>query len=61
VVRVSLGKQFSRPNLEKTHHKKRAGGVAKSVGPEFKSKYCKKKKKKEKKEVKTCGHTAFGC
>jgi hypothetical protein len=34
-----------RPYLEKTHHKKRAGGVAQSVGPEFKSQNCKKKKK----------------
>jgi hypothetical protein len=24
------------PYLEKTHHKKRAGGVAQCVGPEFK-------------------------
>jgi hypothetical protein len=26
----------SRPYLEKTHHKKRAGEVAQGVGPEFK-------------------------
>jgi hypothetical protein len=25
--------------LEKTHHKKRAGGVAQGVGPEFKPQY----------------------
>jgi hypothetical protein len=32
-----------RPYLEKTHHKKRAGGVAQGVGPEFKLQYHKKK------------------
>jgi hypothetical protein len=32
------------------YHNKRAGGVAKGVGPEFKSQYCQKKKKKRKKE-----------
>jgi hypothetical protein len=30
-----------RPYLEKPHHKKRAGGVAQGVGPEFKPQYCK--------------------
>jgi hypothetical protein len=30
--------------LKKTHHKKRAGGVAQGVGPKFKPQYCKKKK-----------------
>jgi hypothetical protein len=34
-----------RPYLEKTHHNKRAGGVAQEGGPEFKPQYCKKKKK----------------
>jgi hypothetical protein len=29
---------------QKSHHKERAGGVAQSVGPEFKPQYCKKKK-----------------
>jgi hypothetical protein len=33
-----MGKQFQRPDLEKAHHKKRAGGVAQGEGPEFKSK-----------------------
>jgi hypothetical protein len=33
--------------LEKTHHKKRAGGVAQGVGPEFKAQYWKKKRKKD--------------
>jgi hypothetical protein len=33
-----------RPYLEKTHHKKRADGVAQGVGPEFKPQYQKKKK-----------------
>jgi hypothetical protein len=27
---------------KKTHHKKRVGGVAQGVGPEFKLQYCKK-------------------
>jgi hypothetical protein len=34
-----------RPYFEETHHKKRAGGVAQGVGPEFKHQYYKKKKK----------------
>jgi hypothetical protein len=34
-----------RPYLEKPHHKKRAGGVARGIGPEFKPQYSKKKKK----------------
>jgi hypothetical protein len=29
---TSSGKQFLRPYLEKTHHKKEAGGVAQGVG-----------------------------
>jgi hypothetical protein len=37
-----------RPYLTKTYHKKRAGGVAQGVGPEFKPQYLKKKKKKKK-------------
>jgi hypothetical protein len=40
---ASPSKLFSRPYLEKTYHKKEAGGVAQSVGPEFKRKYQKKK------------------
>jgi hypothetical protein len=36
---------FMRPYLKKKHHKKRAGGVAQGVGPEFKPQYCIKKKK----------------
>jgi hypothetical protein len=38
------------PILKKTHHKKRACGVAQSVGPEFKPQHCNKKKKKKTKE-----------
>jgi hypothetical protein len=34
-----------RPYLKKTHHRKRADGVAQGVGPEFKTQYCRKKKK----------------
>jgi hypothetical protein len=33
-----------RPYLKKTLHKKRAGGVAQGVGPEFKPQYCKKER-----------------
>jgi hypothetical protein len=36
-----------RPYLEKTHHKRRAGGVAQGVGPEFKPQYPKKPKTKQ--------------
>jgi hypothetical protein len=43
-----LGKKFERPSLEtpftKKKKKNRAGGVAKSIGPEFKPEYHKKKK-----------------
>jgi hypothetical protein len=34
-----------RPYLENTHHKKKAGGVAQGIGPEFKPQCCKKKNK----------------
>jgi hypothetical protein len=40
----ALGKQLDRIDLENTHHKKRAGGVAQGVGPKFKPQYKKKKK-----------------
>jgi hypothetical protein len=40
-IKSLLGKQFLRPKLEKTHHNKRAGGVAQGVGPEFKTQYWK--------------------
>jgi hypothetical protein len=36
---------------KKTLHKKSAGRVAQSVGPEFKHQYCKKKKKKKNQKV----------
>jgi hypothetical protein len=39
--------RFTSPSLEKTLHKKRAGGVAQGVGPEFKPQYHKKKKKEK--------------
>jgi hypothetical protein len=35
---------LGRPYLEKTHHKKTAGGEAQDVGPEFKPHYWKKQK-----------------
>jgi hypothetical protein len=40
--KARLGKQFTRPHLEKTHHTERAGGVAQGVGPEIKPQHCKK-------------------
>jgi hypothetical protein len=36
-----------RPYLKKTLHKKRAGGMAQGVDPEFKPHYCKNKQTKE--------------
>jgi hypothetical protein len=35
---------FSRPYVEKIHHKKGLGGMAQGVGPEFKLQYRKKKR-----------------
>jgi hypothetical protein len=35
----SQPRQIARSYLEKSHPKKRAGGVAQGVGPEFKSQY----------------------
>jgi hypothetical protein len=46
--KASLGKKFMRPYLKKTHHKKRAGGVAQGIGFEFKSQYHKKNDELEK-------------
>jgi hypothetical protein len=47
-----------RPYLEKPHDKKkRAGGVAQGVGPEFKPQYHKKKKKKKERK-KICSSLA---
>jgi hypothetical protein len=43
-------KQFERPYLEKTHSKKRAGGVAQGLGSEFKVQYRQKKQKKKSKK-----------
>jgi hypothetical protein len=40
---------------------KRAGGVAKGVGPEFKPQYCKKKKKRKEKERRSLFHTLKLC
>jgi hypothetical protein len=42
-----------RPYLEKTQEQKRAGGMAQSVGPEFKSQYCRKKTTLKNKSLKT--------
>jgi hypothetical protein len=41
----------TRPYLEKTLHKNRAGGVAESVGPEFKPQHRKKKKAAEEEKL----------
>jgi hypothetical protein len=38
------------PILKKNNHKKRTGGVAQSVGPEFTCQYCKEKKKRRTQE-----------
>jgi hypothetical protein len=44
-----------RPYREKTLHKKRrVGGVAQCVGPEFKSQYCKKNILRQKNIKKVC-------
>jgi hypothetical protein len=40
--KASLGKYFLSPYLEKNPSQKRAGGVAQSVGPEFKPQHQKK-------------------
>jgi hypothetical protein len=45
IVRGTLSRKIS-------IRKKRTGGVAQGVGPEFKIQYCKKKKKERKKEKK---------
>jgi hypothetical protein len=34
--KASLEKKFARPYLKKSHHKKRVGGMAQGIGPEFK-------------------------
>jgi hypothetical protein len=53
LVQTAQGKQFPRPYLEKNQSQKRAGGVAQSVGSEFRLQYSQKKKKtKQKIEVK---------
>jgi hypothetical protein len=36
--------------LEKTHHKKRAGGVAEGEGHEFKTSYCERKKERKRRK-----------
>jgi hypothetical protein len=47
-----------RAYLEKNPlEKKRAGGVAQGVGPEFKPQYCKKKSKQTKIQIRTYTHT----
>jgi hypothetical protein len=46
--KAHLGKKFVRPYHEKKNHKKRAGGVAQGVGPEFKTQYPKTKQNKKK-------------
>jgi hypothetical protein len=46
-IRSQPGQIVQRPYLENTHYKKRTGGVAQGIGPEFKAQYCKKKKKRK--------------
>jgi hypothetical protein len=55
-LKASPGKWFTRPYLRKTHHKKRAGGVAQGVGSEFKPQYCKRKRKEMKALSQRLGH-----
>jgi hypothetical protein len=43
--RSQLGQIASKTRSQKTHHKKRAGGVAQGIGPEFKPQYQRRKKK----------------
>jgi hypothetical protein len=45
-LKASLGKQFTRPYLEKTLHKKKTAGVAQGVGPKFKPQYLRNNKEK---------------
>jgi hypothetical protein len=52
LLEATPSKQFLRLYLENTHHKKRAGGMAQGVDPEFKPQYRKKKKKKKKRKEK---------
>jgi hypothetical protein len=47
-LKPGLGKQFTRPFLEKNPSQKRDGGMAQGVGLEVKPQYCKRKKKKYK-------------
>jgi hypothetical protein len=44
---TSLGKEFLRPYLEKTHYKRRASRVAQGVGPDFKLQYYRKKERRK--------------
>jgi hypothetical protein len=44
----------------KTHHNKRAGGVAEDVGPEFKPQYQKKKKKLISRSIEKCQLSGVG-
>jgi hypothetical protein len=44
-LKPGVANSLQDPILKKTHHKKRAGGVAQGVGPEFKAQYHKEKKK----------------
>jgi hypothetical protein len=42
-LEASPGKEFHDTIPRKSPSQKRAGGVAQSIGPEFKPQYCKKK------------------
>jgi hypothetical protein len=44
--KASLGKQFTKPYLENTYHKKKTDGIPQGVGPEFKPQDCKTNLKK---------------
>jgi hypothetical protein len=47
MVQSQPGQIVHKTLSQRNHHKKRAGGVAQSEGPEFKPQYLKKKKKKK--------------
>jgi hypothetical protein len=41
-LKAAWAKQFTKPYLKRNPSRKRAGGVAQGVGPEFKPQYFKK-------------------
>jgi hypothetical protein len=58
-LKAAQAKKFERPCLEKNQHKKRAGGVAQVVGPEFKPQYH-KKRERERETTPACPLVIYG-